>query len=130
MTNWKDEAVELQLLVDDLRDRNKNLTRENVRLSMDVSFLKDDVRYMRDRLKAHGMTVQPVCVGENEYECGSCGNDLRNDYDHYCPGCGGYIDWDDIEWQDYEPEIDPGEQFLRDEVYEPLREQLARERDD
>ena len=130
MTNWKDEAVDLQLTVDDLRDRNKKLTRENVKLSMDMSFLKDDVRYMRDRLKARGMTVQPVCVGDCEYECGSCGNDLRHDYDHYCPGCGGYIDWDDIDWQDYEHGnwyAEEGERFLQAEVYEPLRERLRDE---
>ncbi len=127
MTNWKDEAVDLQLTVDDLRDRYKQLVRENVRLHMDVSTLRDDVRYMRDRLKSHGMTIQPVCVGESEFECGTCGNDLRRDCDYYCPGCGNYIDWDDTDWQDYANEIDPGEQFLRDEVYEPLRERLRDE---
>ncbi len=130
MTNWKDEAVELQLLVDDLRDRYKQLVRENVRLHMDVSTLRDDVRYMRDRLKSHGMTIQPVCVGENEFECGSCGNDLRSDYDHYCPGCGNYIDWDDTDWQDYDHGnwyAEEGERFLQAEVYEPLRERLRDE---
>ena len=129
--NWRDYSHDLELDVMDLRDRIKKLRMENFKLKCRLDIARDNEQYIKDKLLHKNAVCVPHCVSENnEFECGTCGNELRQDYDHFCPGCGNLIDWDEIEWQDYHDEPDPGEQFLRDEVYEPLREQLARERDD
>ena len=120
--NWKDYAVDAALTAQELRERLKEARadyNEEKRLRLIAHM---DLKYARDALRDKGLTTVPEEVDEGRYECGECCVELKRDWE-FCPGCGYYIDWHAArEYAEYEE--DEGDRFLRNEVYEPLREAM------
>ena len=90
--SWKDLAVdigldnqELRSKMNELRDELSEVKRENCDLRMQLVFAKQKLR------KEH-LTVEPIEVDENEYECDKCCARLVPDWS-FCAGCGSYIEW-------------------------------------
>jgi len=90
--NWKELVTDIKLdnqelrkIINDLRDEINQVKRENCDLRMQLVFTKQKLR------KEH-MTVEPIEVDENEYECDKCCVRLESDWS-FCAGCGSYIEW-------------------------------------
>jgi len=121
--SWKDLAVdigldnqELRKIINDLRDEINQVKRENCDLRMQLVFA-------RQKLRKEHLTVG-VVVDDNRYECDKCCASLEGDFS-FCPGCGCYIDWSEIDDGDnwYAEE---SERFVNHAVYEPLRQVLQK----
>ena len=120
--NWKELATDLQITVEEQAESLKTY-------KLLYRLADDERKALRTQLleieRKRGNTVQPVIDGDMA-ECGECCAPVEEDF-YYCPGCGKHIDWTnpiEDEADDDTREEDPGEAFLRQEVFEPLRAEM------
>ena len=115
--NWRELATDLQL-------DNNELRQKVGKLEYRLGEAKTNLRHAIAKLRDAESTTEPYEVDEDEYECGECNIRLEPEW-FACAGCGRVIDWERVHPLDgrnwYAEE---GEDFLRREVYEPLRRSM------